>query len=62
MVRIITDFDDDGNAVITVEGAKGEECYQITKSLERKGKVVSDKKTEEYYERESAKDRVLVRR
>lgn len=50
MITFILDVEEDGTAVVSVEGAKGESCYDITSALEKKGQVVGDSKTEEYYE------------
>jgi len=50
MIRITVDIEHDGTPVIWVEGAKGNDCYKLTESLEKLGKVIDDKKTPEYYQ------------
>lgn len=54
-IEIYMDFDSEDNPVVSVRGAKGRSCSDLTKGLELAlGKVVVDEKTPEYYEREVA--------
>jgi hypothetical protein len=55
MVEIFMDFNENDEPVVSVKGAKGRSCSELTKGLEMAlGKVVVDEKTPEYYEREVA--------
>ena len=59
--EIIVSFDDNGEAVITVNGVKGKSCKDVTKFLEKElGEVTSDKKTKEFYEVEKVKANVKI--
>jgi len=51
--EIIFDIDSNGNITITVEGAKGKSCEELTKQLEEAlGTVTAREHTSEYYQEE----------
>ena len=61
MITITIDIEENGTPVISVEGAKGEECYKLTESLEKLGTVMKDEKTKDFYERPQENLRKAVR-
>ena len=59
--EIVVNFDENGEAIISVNGVKGKSCKDVTKFLEKElGKVVEEKKTKEYYETEKVKNNVRI--
>ncbi len=65
MIEVFIDFDEKDDPVVSVKGAKGKSCKDLTKNLELAlGKVVDSETTPEYNEREVAKqnDRAYTKR
>lgn len=59
MAKIIIKINEDASTEVSVKGAKGKSCMDLTKPLEeRLGKVVKDRKTSEYYQKSSASAKV----
>ena len=51
--EIVITFSPDGATELKVAGFKGKSCYDATRFLEETlGKVTSDKKTSDYYQKE----------
>lgn len=52
MEEIKITFDDNGDPIVEAHGIKGKSCKEMTAFLEKGlGKVVTDKKTSEFYEK-----------
>jgi hypothetical protein len=56
MVEITIEVPLDGEMTVSVTGAKGRSCKELTRELEALGRVTSTEETREMYERE---ERVL---
>lgn len=52
----------DGEVQSKVEGVKGVNCKNIDKFLRQLGKVISDKKTKEYYQSAEVTNNVKLQR
>lgn len=53
MTEVYLDFDEQGDPIVSVRGAKGKACKALTEGLEKSlGQTVSTELTDEYKERE----------
>lgn len=53
--KIVVTIQPDGSFKSKVVGIKGEGCGKVSKILDEAGTVLTDSKTPEFYERETAK-------